>query len=266
MTLLALLGHAWKRHRVTLAVVCVGLFVFQWMITRFAPVASQGAALQQLLNLMPPALIQMFGNEVAANLNPRGALSFGWAHPFAIVLPAAWAVRISAAALAGEIGEGTIDLVASKRVARGEIVIAALITLASGLLVIAFCGWLGTASGVTSRPELEIVPAPFLFVAGEQSLMFFAFGAIGLLISSRVRHGGRAIGISSAIIAVSFALYYVARAWQPIAWLRPASLFYYYRPQHLVREGFTAFDVLPLAAVALAASAGAFAIFSRRDL
>ncbi len=266
MTLAALLGHAWRRHRVTLLVVCAGMFVFEWLITRLAPVASQGAAFQQLINLLPPALEQMFGNEIAANLNPRGALSFGWAHPFAIVLPAAWAVRVSAGALAGEIGEGTIDLVASRATPRESVVAAALVTLLAGLLLIAGAGWAGTAVGIAGRPSLELAAAPFLFIALELALLFLAFGAIGLLVSSGLRHGGRAIGIGSAIIAVSFALDYVARAWQPIAWLRPASLFYYYRPQHLVREGFTAFDVLPLAAVVLAASAGAFAIFSRRDL
>ena len=266
MTLTALLGHAWRRHRITLLVVCAGMFVFQWLITRLAPVASQGAALQQLLNLLPPALMQMFGNEVAANLNPRGALSFGWAHPFAIVMSAAWAVRVSASALAGEIGEGTMDLIGSRRVARAEVVGAALFTLVLGLLAISSAGWLGTAVGIAGRPALELTASPFLFVAAEQALLFLAFGVVGLLISSRLRHGGVASGVTSAIIAVSFALDYVARAWAPIAWLRPASLFYYYRPQHLVREGFAAFDVLPLTAVALAAAAGAFAIFSRRDL
>ena len=266
MSVRTLLGHAWRRHRVLLAWLALGLFVFEWLITRLAPTGAEVGAIQQLIQLLPPALMQMFGNEMMANLHPLGALSFGYAHPFAIVLPAAWAVRVSAASLAGEIGNGTLSLLAARPVSRHALVASGLIMLAFGLAVIAGMGWAGTATGLASRPALGLDAGPFVRVATTQWLLFMAFGTIGLLVSATRRAGGQAIGITSAIIAVSFALDYIARAWAPVKWLHPASLFGYFHPQKLAAEGFSAGDLLPLAITGVVASVLSFVIFGDRDL
>jgi hypothetical protein len=65
---------------------------------------------------------------------------------------------------------------------------------------------------------------------------------------------------------VSFALEFLARVWQPLAWTQPFTLFADYRPQDVIRAGLSAADVLLLAAVSLGGVGTAAAIFQRRDL
>ncbi|HEY2806106.1 MAG TPA: ABC transporter permease subunit [Gemmatimonadales bacterium] len=266
MSILALLGHAWRRHRVALLVLGTAFFLFQWLFTKLAPSPSQAGAIQQLLQLLPPAFMQMFGNEIAANLNPRGALSFGWAHPFGILLAGAWVARVSAGALAGEIGGGTMDLMAARPVPRWSAVTAAVLALAAGLAFILLMGWAGTATGIAGRPSLGLNANLFLRIAAADWMLFLSFGCIGLLISAAGRSGGTVLGIVSATIGVSFALDYLARAWAPIHWTRALSLFMYYRPQRLLADGFAPGDVIPFLLTTAVASTLAFVVFAKRDL
>jgi ABC-type transport system involved in multi-copper enzyme maturation permease subunit len=263
---MTLVGHGWRRHRTALLFLAAGLLVFAWLVTRLAPDPAQTVAIRQLIQLLPAPMLEMFGNEMADNLNPRGSVSFGYAHPFAIVLPAAWAIRVSAGAMAGEIGIGTMDLIASRAVPRWATVLAGFVTLALGLALITACGWIGTAIGTLTRPMLGLEAAPFLRVTVMQWLLFLAFGAVGLLISANRRASGPVIGIMSAVVTVSFALQYLAKAWKPIEWMLPGSLFTYYHPQALSLAGFVAGDVAALAGVTVVATAAAFIMFARRDL
>lgn len=266
MTIVALLGHAWRRNRVALLFMAGGLMLFEWLVTRLAPDAAQNGAIRQLISLLPPSMMEMFGNEIAQNLNPRGAVGFGYGHPFAIVLPAAWVIRVAAGSLAGEISAGTMDLIASRAVPRWATVAAATLAMLGGLAIISVGGWLGTAVGIAGRPSLGLDAMPFLRVSAMQWLLFAAFGSVALLISAARRPGASAIGIASAIVAVSFAVDYVARVWKPIGWLRPAALFMYFHPQALSATGVVGSDVAVLAGVTLVATLVAFIVFEKRDL
>ena len=266
MSVPVLLGHHWRRHRTAFVVLSGSMCLFEWLMTRFAPEASQTQAFQGLLQLIPAPFLDMLGGEFAANFNARGMIGFGYAHPFALMMMGVWAVRVSAGALAGEIGTGTMDLLAARPVRRSQMVQAALVALLAGLAVIVMCGWAGTAVGLATRPVLAIAPWAYLRIACGLWLLFAAFGAAGLAVSSLRRQGGAAIGVTTGLIVGSFALNFVAQAWAPIRWTHRFSLFMYYRPEQLYRSGVITTDSLVLAAIGVIASAGAFLIFRRRDL
>jgi ABC-2 type transport system permease protein len=261
----ALLGHHWRRHRVMLFVLALALFAFEWLITRIAPEAAQTQLFQGILQLIPPTLVNMLG-ELTANFNARGMIGFGYVHPFALLMMGAWAVRVTAGALAGEVGTRTMDLIAARPVSRGALVRAALVALLAGLALLAASAWAGTAVGLATRPVLAIAPWPYAAIAFVLWLFFAAFGAVSLLVSALRRHSGPAIAVGAGIIAVSFALNFAARSWQPIAWTRPLSLFAYYRPERIHDAGVLTSDTAVLLGVAVAAAALAFAAFARRDL
>lgn len=261
-----LLGHHWRRHRLAFASIAGGMFLFQWLMTLVAPEGSQAQAFQGVIQLMPAPIVDMLGPELTANFSARGMIGFGYAHPFPLLMMSVWAVRVTAGALAGEIGIGTMDLLASRPVPRRHLVRAALVALLAGLGAIIACGWIGTAVGLASRPGLGIAPWSYLSVALGCWLLFVSFGALGLVVSALRRQGGAAIGVTAGLIAVSFALNFIARAWQPITGLQRLSLFMYYRPEQLARSGVIATDSLVLLGVAAAATALAFVIFARRDL
>jgi ABC-2 type transport system permease protein len=258
-----LLGHHWRRHRAVLAALAGGMFLFHALITRVAPVASQTQAFQSMIQLMPPVFQRILGT---AFFNARGVIAFGYEHPFVLLIMSVWAIRVSAGALAGEIGPGTMDLLGSRPVSRRAMVAAALVALLAGLGVIIGSGWIGTALGLATRPVLAVSPLRYLSIALGCWLLFAALGSVALAISALHRQGGGATAWSAGLVAASFALDYLARAWDPIHGAGRLSLFTYYRTKELYDAGVLTTDALVLLGVAAVATALAFAIFARRDL
>lgn len=262
----ALLSLQWRRHRAVLAALAVGLFTFEWVITRLTPGPEQAELMRRMFELLPRGVSAMLGEEWTGTFTVRGVLGFGYVHPFALLMAASWAVRVGAGALAGEIGQGTMDLLAARPVRRGSFVATGLVTLLVGLAVIVSAGWAGMATGLESRPQAEAWAADFLPVAFGLWLLFAAFGCVALAISALARAGGTAIAWGGAVVASSFALDYLAKAWAPIRGMRPLSLFARFRPHSILAEGLGGADILTLAGVAVAGAAVAFVVFSRRDL
>jgi ABC-2 type transport system permease protein len=263
---IALLRHLWRRHAATLLLLAAGGAFFQWAITRVVPVASQAGFVRQLLEMAPAPVRVLLGEELVASLSPRAFLAFGYVHPFPLILLGLWAVRVATGALAGEIGRGTMDLIASRPVARSAQVAAAAVAVGAGLTVISAAAWGGTALGLAQRPLEGVAAADLLPVAAMGLLLFAAVGAVALLVSARSREGGPAVSWCAGLLAGSYVLDYLARVWGAIAFLRPLSLFRYYEPQRILREGATGPDLAVLGAVGAAALALAFVSFGRRDL
>jgi len=262
-TVITLLRHAWSRHRIPLIPIALAIGLFEFLLTRLAPAPNEVNWISGLMATMPPEVRALIGNELA--VTPGGFLAIGYAHPFFILLLATWVVRVSAAAVAGEVGLGTLDMLASRPAARWTLLVSGMKTVALGLAAIVGCGWAGTAIGLGLR-SLDVPATGLLPVAAMAWLLFTAFGAVGLLISASRRDGGQAIGWTTAVIAASFVLDYLARLWTPIARLRPLSLFRYYEPQVILAIGVPTRAVLVLAGTLVAGLVAGLALLARRDL
>lgn len=264
---LTLLGHLWRRHRVPLVLLTVAHGFFQWAITRVVPTAAQTGFVRELFNMAPPPVRVLLGEELLANLSAQGFLGFGYVHPFPLLMLAVWAVRVAAGALAGEVGKGTMDLIAARPVSRLTQVAAAATAVVAGLTMIAGGGWAGTAVGLHSRALDGVTATDLLPVAAMSLLLFASAGGVALLVSALRREGGGAVSWCAGLLAGSYVLDYLARVWSAIGFLRPLSLFRYYEPQRILREGGIAtMDVAVLASVGVLALVSAFAVFARRDL
>ena len=259
-----LLGHHVRRHRVPLVPMMVGLALFQFLITRIAPAPNELNWMSQILSAVPPPLLALAGNDIGG-LSPGGFIAIGYGHPFMLLLLSAWAVRVSSAALAGEIGRGTMDLLAARPIERWHHVVAGALAILGGLTLLTAAAWTGTSIGLSVR-ELGVSASQVLRVAAGAGVLFAAWGMVGLVVGATLSEGGAAIAWTSGLLVGSFVLEYIARLWRPMSGLRPFSLFAYYAPQHLVRSGFDAHDLSLLAAVAAMAFTSAIVIFTRRDL
>jgi ABC-type transport system involved in multi-copper enzyme maturation permease subunit len=262
-TVAGLLRHAWARHRMPLIPIALAIAVFQFLLTRLAPAPNEVNWIGGMLNMLPAEVRALIGNEVA--ITPGGFLALGYSHPFFILLMSTWVVRVTTAAIAGEVGTGTMDLLATRPAARWTFVVAGIKTVIIGLAVIVGAAWIGTAIGLRLRP-IGVAPSSLLPLAAMAWLLFTAFGAVALLISASRRDGGSAIGWTTAVIAGSFVLDYVARLWTPAARLRPLSLFRYYEPQAIFASGAPASAIVVLLGTMVVALLAALAIFARRDL
>lgn len=259
-----LLRHLLRRHWRPLVAMSGGLMLFQLVMTRMAPAPNEVGWMSQIMRAVPPELMALAGSE-ASPITPGGFLGLGYSHPFFMVLLSAWVIRVSSGALAGEIGLGTMDLLASRPVSRWQHVAAALVFVGAGLVVLIGAACCGTALGLTIRP-LGVARHQVLAAGLMAWLLFAAWTGVGLFVSATRRESGPAIALTSAMVAVSFVLEYVARVWQPVKSLRPFSLFSYYRPQGAIISGIHATDAMTFAAVVIVGVGLALAIFERRDL
>jgi len=267
VSVLALLAHHWRRHRLALLLLTAASALFQWAVTRVVPDASQTAFVRELFTMVPAPVRVLFGEELMANLTAGGFLAFSYVHPFPLLIFSAWAVRVATGALAGEVGRGTMDLLAARPVARSAQVTAAAIAIGVGLVLLASAEWGGTAAGLQARVLEEVAAARYVPLAAMSLLLFAAFGAIALLVSALRSDGGSAISWCAGILAGSYVTEYLSRVWPAIGFLRPFTLFRYFEPQRILREGgATPLDVTVLACAGGVALLLAYAAFGRRDL
>lgn len=266
MSVAVLLIHHWHRHRTALLVLAAVMALFEWIFTQLAPAPEEAVRVRALLDMFPPPVVALIPQELLQNITARGFVGFGYQHPFAILMMSIWVVRVGAGALAGEIGLGTMDLLAARPVSRRSFVLAALVSVVAGLTLMIGAAWTGTAAGLLGRSLDDARPADYLGVAATAWLLFASFGSLAVLISATRRVAGDAIALSSSLLAGSFLLDYLARVWPPVTPFGKLSLFLYFKPNAILLGGLDAADAAVPAAVALLGLAVALAVFQRRDL
>ena len=262
--MIALLLRLWRQHRVTLFVMCAGLAGFMFILTRVAPAPGELGFLATVATMVPKQLLAMAGGELAF-ASARGVIAFGYVHPFFLTMLSAWTIRVTASALAGELGRGTMDLLAARPIPRSAHVLAAWLATVGGLGILVLAAWTGTAIGLQLRPiqvsawEVAVIP-----LMG--CLLFICWTGISLAISASRREAGAAISWAAGVIVTSFVVVFLAQVWRPADWLRPFSPFAYFRPQEIAAVGIAMKDAVTLAVLAASALVLAVIVFRRRDL
>jgi ABC-type transport system involved in multi-copper enzyme maturation permease subunit len=262
----ALLRHQVRRHRIVMVLVPLGLFVFHWFFTRVAPSEAETQRFGAMLSFLPPAVLDAIGLRDAMSVTARGVLSFGYVHPFTLLLLSLWTVGVTCGGLAGEMGEGTMDLVASRPVSRTAIVLCVVGTAVAGIVVAVAAAWSGTALGLATRDLGELPATLFLTQAAGLAQLFAAWAGVALAVSATHRRGGTAIGLVSGVMAVMFALDYIGRVYAPLRQARWLSPFAYLAPEQNRYLEVNATGTLVLGGLAVAGLAVALVAFRRRDL
>ncbi|HEY2787621.1 MAG TPA: ABC transporter permease subunit [Fimbriiglobus sp.] len=230
-------------------------------------------------------------------------------HPVILALTCIWAVGRAAGAVAGELDRGTMELLLSQPVPRNRLVLAHF--LVDLTVIPAICGSvvLGTQLGLAAvgpfvvdyssldklmekapikvrnpdRPtELEVDATAQW--KGAMNLAGFAFAVSGftLAISAAGRSRGKVTGLAVLVVVLMFVANVLGQLWSAAAFLRPASVFFYYQPQKLWLHGDGFVDLgdawnagqpllrLPVLAVLFGAGAAGYLLallsFTRRDL
>jgi ABC-2 type transport system permease protein len=247
-----------------LAVMCAGLAIFALILTRVAPSPGEMGFFEALVAMIPKPVLAMIGGEVAIS-SARGIIAFGYIHPFFLAIMTAWILRTTAGALAGEIGRGTMDLIASRPVSRVALIMSSWAMAIVGIALLATSAWIGTAVGLQIR-VLDVTAREMAIVPAMAALMFAAWTSISLLISASQRDAGPVIAWAGGLIVVSFVVLFLSQIWAPAETIRPLSLFTYFQPQEIVSRGAATKEIMVLAAVTVVALAAAIGVFQRRDL
>jgi len=260
----ALFLHTWRAYRVRLLIVTVAIGLWGTLL----PVIydSFGAQFKQMLDsgLIPPQFAQFGGGDI---FSLTGAVALGLVHPISVGLNLVFAVGFGAAAVAGERQRGTLEILLSRPLSRRTTYVT--LGLAGALFIgVTVAGFLVGAyvgSGLTGRlDELGTSDLPLLWL--NAVLLFGAFGAIALAMSVSFDRLSPALGISLAVVLVSYFLDVLGSLWPDAKWLQPYSLFHYLDAKAVLAGLADPRDFVVLAAVIAVAVGAALMIFPRRDL
>ena len=260
----ALLVHTWRANRLRVAVVTVALLawgtllpiIFDAFGTQFQGLFESGT--------LPPQFAQFGGGDI---FSLTGAVALGFVHPIAVGLNLVFAVGFATAAVAGERQRGTLEVLLSRPLSR-RVVYATLALAGDIFIAITIAGLsLGSLIGATitgRTAELGVGNLPLMWLNGV--LLYWAFGAIGLLASVSFDRLSPAVSLTLAVVLISYFLDVLGSLWPDAKGLQPLSLFHYVDPKSVLAGFPNRGDFLVLALATLAAVFAALAIFPRRDL
>jgi len=196
-----------------------------------------------------------------------GAIAIGFIHPIALILSSVFAVGFATAAIAGERQRCTLEVLLARpiprRVAYFTLLICALIFVA--IVIFAFLA--GAFVSATVNGVIGEIPADRLALVWLNGVLLFgAIAAIGLAASVSFDRLSPALGITLAVVLVSYFLQILGSLWPDAKGLQPYSLFHYLDPKAVLTAGANTFNFVLLAVVALVAVVAALVIFPRRDL
>jgi ABC-2 type transport system permease protein len=254
-----------ERSALFLAVVAVMLAAFEFIICAVVTSMDVQGAFAQIVQFAPPLFRTMIEQNLMGG-SPSGILAFGWNHPVVHALVSAVAIALPARAIAGEIESGVIELTLAQPISRAEYFAAQWLFGAAAISAVLAAGLVGTLAG---QAVFSLEPFGWRLAAlfFNMLLLQLAIYGITLLASAHGREAGRAAlaGVLAAVL--SFLVNAVATLWSKAEFAKPYSLHGYFDPREVLVHGHLAASaVLVLAAVALAATAGAFLHFTRRDL
>lgn len=245
----------------------IGLGAMALLIMLVIPNVDTLEQYREIVETMPPILLQAFGISDADTLaTPEGFLSYGF-FTYAILILAVYAVIAGLNITANEEDSGIMDVVLTLPVKRWQIVVEKFAAYALLLVVILLVSAVGIVAGeLISDFEVDdaVVAQSFINTYPPVVLML-AFTAF---VATVVRRRGTASVIAIVFIVGSYFVNFVGRAASgSIAEsLANASFFYYADTEAIIRDGLVLSNVVGLLAASLALAAAALWFWQRRDV
>lgn len=243
------------------AVECMFAYIIPTIVPEFADQMAQMPFVRDMIR-------GLLGAELSELAGPGTITALAWIHPITLTL--IWAAQITIATRfpAGEIDQGTIDVVAALPVSRWSLYTSVTgITLATGLLLIGFA-WMGfTVGGQLIAPDERPPARAIVIILGNLFMLYLCVSGLASLVSAVSSHRGRAVGVTLAFLIASFLVNFLAPFWPVADAISFLSLMDYYEPVEIIREAVWPFrDMLVLALAGVAMWLAGGIAFARRDI
>jgi ABC-2 type transport system permease protein len=263
----ALFGHTWRAYRLRLAVVAIALALWGALLPIIYDAFGEEIGEIMDSGLIPEQFTQFteFGGGDLFSL--AGSVSLGFIHPIAVGLGLVFAVGFAAQSIAGERQRGTLEVLLARPLSRRRVYVTVAVATALfiGLSLLGLTlGALGGAALTGRVAELGPGNLPLLWL--NAFLLYAAFGAISLAASVSFDRLAPAIGISLAVVLVSYFLDVIGDLWPDAAFLQPLSPFHYLDARGALSGLPEPTNFLVLGAIIAVAVGYALIVFPRRDL
>lgn len=224
----------------------VGLFVLA--IAANAPTFATDNNMQNLLEMMPPAIVNMMGNTVG--LAPIDAFITMELGSWNAMLLSLYAVMLSLGVVTREVDRRTIDFLLAMPVDRRQVLLARMGVVAANTALLASATWLLLYLPL-GRAGFEADMGGYGLMLFNQWLLAMALAGLCLLSSMWIDDYSFGVKLWSGVVATGMFLEWMLRAASLSRWARFWSPFSYVDAPEILRTGLPVADISVLLLLAL---------------
>lgn len=257
-----------RRHVIIMTVAFLFVGLLQYLIISILVSFDFITLVTNFVRQLPLQVQQFLGEEFFAQFSLQGAMAFGYNHPFVLVLTGFIAIMIPARHIAGQVENGSLELLIVLPLRRSKVTFSLIVFCLSALAIAVMGGWFGTILGMVVFPKSQVISfLKFIQIGLNLWLLMVCVSSYTLLISSCSSEGGRTATISAVITLLFYFVNYIAKINDNLHFLSPLTIFSYYEPMQIITDtsGFS-YDILILAALSLIFFSIAVWHFNQRDI
>ncbi len=259
-----LMAKAARDQRRSLIAWGVGVGAVVAMYAAFYPsIKGSAADLQAYMDNLPDAI----RNIVAAEdyTSPVGYLESEFFNTMGLLVVLIFAIGAGARAIAGEEEGGTLDLLLSAPVRRGQVLATKAAAIATSIVSLAALA--AVTIVVTGPPfDLSVPLADLLAACAMLALVGLSFGGVALAVGTATGRRTMANAVAGGLAVLTFIVNAVGPTVDWLRPLRPLSPFRWYQDPGVLTGGLHVMNVLVLSGIAIVTYAIAHLAFERRDL
>ena len=266
--MLSVFVHSMRGYRTGIVLTAAGLFTISLLIVYIFEAFGGLEAAQQFEEFIPESLKALMKAQGGFATDANGFLATDYRHPLYLVTIAAFVIAVATGTIAAEVEHGTILMMLACPLARWRFLSAKAGAMVAGVALLLVGAWLGTWVGsMLSGLTGEVTMTVFAKVMLNAWVLALAIGGYTLVISALNSEGGQATALAAGATVGMFFLDFLATLWSPAEWLGPLSVFHYYDPLAIARDGgFPWRDVGVLMAAGVVGFGAALVLFQRRDI
>jgi hypothetical protein len=243
------------------------IFLFQIAVCGIVHDNERVKALLEYLNVLPSFIKAFLGGDILQSGNISGLIAIGYQDPLILLLCMLFAVGVPTALLAGEVQNGTMELILSRRTTKTQVYICAGLITVVGMYALVVVMFLGTVAATNIYKFYQQVPLySFFKLAINGGILASAVGAIALLAAACFRRG-MAVSVTVAFLVVNYFISIITKWWPQMKWLDPYTMFNYVDGAKIfARHSWPVADMFVLVSILAISTVLGGVIWSRRDL
>jgi hypothetical protein len=256
-------------HRILLAwfLIAFWIFLFQIIVCGIVHDNEKVKAFLQYIDLLPAFVKVLLGGEALQLGNIAGLMAIGYQEPFILLLYMLFAVGVPTALLAGETQKGNMELILSRQVTKTSVYICATMITIIGMAALVLVMFMGTVVATNLYEFDQKVPLySFFILAINGGILASTAGGIAML-SAACFQRTTAVSLTIAFLVINYIVNIVATWWPSMAWLYPATIFYYVGdPKIFIETAWPLGDMGVLVTLLITSTVLGGIIWQRRDL
>ena len=209
--------------------------LFQFIILKLVTSLDYSSMIPQLMQQLPENITKTIGDDFLALATVEGAASFGLNHPLTLVILCLAAILIPSRHIAGEIENGTLELVLSFPIRRTRLMLNLYASALVLLFLIIFCGLCASLASIAIFHQLTFeLFLQMLKVCTNLWLLIALIISLTMVLSSYEKEGNK-VGVRVAgIVLFFYLLHYLSTVWDALRFSKPFNIFSYYQPKDLM--------------------------------